>query len=519
MRAANRVIFNTGILYTKMLITMGITLYSTRLVLNALGASDYGIFNLIAGVIAMLSFLNTAMTVSTQRYLSFHQGTGNFEMQKKVFTNSWALHIIIGAIVMILLLVLEPFLFGGFLNIPVDRIPTAKAIYYFMSISVFFTIISVPFTASLNAHENMLWIAIVNIIESFIKLGIAISLLWFIQAERLFAYGIFMAVLSFISFSLYAVYSLNKYDECSIKKYQIDKPLIKELGGFAGWNLFGALCTFSRSQGLAIILNIFFGTMINAAYGIANQIAAQLTFFSNTMLRAINPQIMKSEGMNDRQRMLRLSMMASKFGFFLLAFIAIPVIFEMPTILKLWLKNVPDYTAVFCSLCLVTILTNQLTVGLQSAIQATGKIKAYQTIIGGMQLLNLPIAYLLLKLSFPPYFVLISSVGVEVVSCVFRLFFLREKAGLSIMEYLEKVLLKEIIPLLCIILTCWLITNYVYFEYRFLITGFISIIAFIISIYFTGLCKDEKILIKEMAKKIIKQREKFFKYNRKSIQK
>lgn len=506
MRAANKVIFNTGILYTKMLITMGITLYSTRLVLNALGASDYGIFNLIAGVIAMLSFLNTAMTVSTQRYLSFHQGTGNFEMQKKVFTNSWALHIIIGAIVMILLLVLEPFLFGGFLNIPVDRIPTAKAIYYFMSISVFFTIISVPFTASLNAHENMLWIAIVNIIESFIKLGIAISLLWFIQAERLFAYGIFMAVLSFISFSLYAVYCLNKYDECSIKKYQIDKPLIKELGGFAGWNLFGALCTFSRTQGIAIILNVFFGTIVNAAYGIANQTAAQLSFFSHTMLRAINPQIMKSEGMDDRQRMLRLSMMASKFGFFLLAFIAIPVIFEMPTILKLWLKNVPEYTVIFCSLCLISILANQLTIGLQSAIQATGKIKAYQAIIGGIQLFNLPVSYLLLRLDFAPYSVLISSIGVEVLSCIFRLFFLHKKAGMSIIEYFERVFLKEIIPLFFIISTCWLVTNYVYFEYRFLLTVAVSVIIFIVSIYFTGLCKDEKIFINDIMKKIIRRR-------------
>lgn len=505
MQAANRVIFNTGILYAKMLVTMGISLYSTRLVLNALGASDFGIFNLIAGIIAMLSFLNAAMTVSTQRYLSFHQGTGNFEMQKRVFTNSWILHIVIGIFVVVSLLILSPFLFGGFLNIPEERISTAKVIYYFMSISVFFTIISVPFTASLNARENMLWIVVVNIIESFIKLGIALLLFKFIESERLTVYGALMAILSFITFLLYASYCLKNYDECSVKKYRTDKSLIKELGSFAGWNLFGALCTFTRSQGIAVILNIFLGTIINAAYGIANQVAAQLSFFSNTMLRAINPQIMKSEGMNDRKRMLVLSMIASKFGFFLLAFIAIPVIFEMPTVLKLWLKQVPEYTVTFCSLCLISIMANQLTVGLQSAIQATGRIKAYQSVVGGIQLLNLPIAYLFLKSGFPPYSVLVSIVFIEILACILRLLFLKIKAGLSILEYFKRVILKEIIPLLSIIITCWLITRYVSSDYRFLLTGMVSITIFCLSIYFTGLCKDEKMFINQMIKKIFEK--------------
>ena len=505
-QASTRVAFNTMILYAKMLITMGISLYSTRLVLNALGASDYGIFNLIAGVIAMLSFLNAAMTVSTQRYLSFHQGTGDFEMQKKIFTNSWVLHIAIGIIVVLLLLALVPFLFGGFLNIPADRIPTAKAIYYFMSVSVFFTIVSVPFTASLNAHENMLWIAVVNIIESVIKLGIALSLLWFIQPERLIIYGVLMAGLSLITFALYATYCLKKYNECGVKNYQIDKPLIKELSGFAGWNMFGALCGLGRIQGLAILLNIFLGTVVNAAYGIANQVSGQLSFFSQTMLRAINPQIMKSEGRNDRQRMLRLSMMASKFSFFLIALLSIPCIFEMPTILKLWLKSVPEYTIIFCSLILVAIMINQLTIGLQSAIQATGKIKVYQSILGCILLSNFPIAYVLLKMEFQPYLVLVSFICIEFLACLLRLFFLKRMAKLSILEYIKRVFLKEIIPTVMIILTCWITTLFIYFQYRFLLTYSISGLVFAVSIYFTGLCKDEKILINEMMYKIIEEK-------------
>jgi len=504
MNAANKVAFNTLILYTKMLITMGISLYSTRLVLNALGVSDYGIFNLIVGVIAMLSFLNAAMTVSTQRYLSFHQGTGDCEMQKKIFINSWILHIAIGVVVIMLLLALVPFLFGGFLNIPADRIPTAKVIYYFMSVSVFFTIISVPFTASLNAHENMLWIAVVNVIESVLKLAIALSLMWFIQAERLTMFGLFTALLSLVTFMLYAGFCLKKYNECSVTEYQIDRPLIKELSSFAGWNLFGALCGLGRTQGLAVILNIFFGAVINAAYGIANQISSQLNFFSVTMLRAINPQIMKSEGMNDRQRMLRLSMMASKFGFFLLAFIAIPFIFEMPAILKFWLKEVPEHTAVFCSLVLVAMLTNQLTIGLQSAIQATGKIKIYQSIVGGILLFNLPIAYFLLKNDFPAYSVLISFICVELTACVFRLFFLNRIAKLSIKEYFNRVIFKQIIPVLMSILVCSIIVTYLSFNFRFIFTVAVSSLTFFGFIYLTSLCEDEKAILNNLIAKKIK---------------
>ncbi|MCL2327830.1 MAG: oligosaccharide flippase family protein [Bacteroidetes bacterium] len=504
--ASTRVVINTGILYAKMLITMGISLYSTRLVLNALGASDYGIFNLIAGVIAMLSFLNVAMTVSTQRYLSFHQGTGDCAMQKKIFTNSWVLHIAIGVVVVVALLVLAPVLFGGFLNIPADRIPTAQTIYYFMSVSVFFTIISVPFTASLNAHENMLWIAIVNIIESIVKLAIALSLVWFIQAERLVMYGLFMAVLSAISFLLYAVYSLKKYDECSVRNYQIDKPFLKEIGSFAGWNLFGTLCGAGKIQGLAIVLNLFFGTVINAAFGIANQVSAQVIFFSQTMLRAINPQIMISEGRNDRQRMLRLSLMASKFGFFLLAFVAIPIIFEMPVILQLWLKNVPEHTVVFCSLVLVAMLVNQLTIGSFSALQATGKIKAYQSITGSVLLLTVPLAYILLKLGFPAYYAVVSLITMEIIATAFKLYFWKHKAGLSIRNYFERVIFKAAIPLITVVAVCWLITQYLNFEFRFLLTGFISVLFFALSIYFTGLCKDEKQLIHDMVvKKVLKK--------------
>lgn len=500
--AANKVALNTIILYAKMLVTMVISLYSTRLVLSALGATDFGLFNLIAGVIAMLSFLNTAMTVSTQRYLSYHQGKGNLQTQKKIFTNSWVLHLTIGIIVILILLLLTPFLFNGFLNIPINKIGIAKVIYCCMTISVFFSIITVPFTASLNAHENMLWIAIVNIIEAIAKLGIAISLTWIIQSDRLEYYALLMMSLSIVAFLLYSLYCLKKYDECSVTKYRIDKPLIKELSSFAGWNLFGALCSLGKNQGVAIILNLFLGTAVNAAYAIATQVANQMNFFSATLLKTLNPQIMKSEGMNDRSRMLRLSMIASKFGFFLLAVIAIPCIFEMPAVLNFWLKEVPEYTVIFCILFLIATLANQLTIGLQSAIQATGKIKVYQAIVGSLLLLNLPVSYILLRNEFPVYSVLMSFICIELFACIIRMFFLKKLAGLSIMEYCKRVLGKEIIPVVMSIAICWITTQYFDFKFRFLLTCTISAITFSTFIYLVGLCKDEKQVIKNLISKV-----------------
>lgn len=481
-----------------MILTMGVSLYTTRLVLNALGSTDFGIFQLVAGIIVMLSFLNNAMATTTQRFLSFNQGRKDISVQKEIFSNSLVLHVIIGIGLVVILETLGLFLFDGFLNIPTDRIDQAQGIYHFMAATVFFTVISVPFTGSLIAHENMLWVALVNIVEVLLKLGIAASL-FIVKGDKLFIFGLLMAGISIFSLILYAGYCFRKYPECKIDgTFQINKAQIKDLSSFASWNLFGALCGLGRTQGLAILLNLFLGTVVNAAYGIAIQVSNQMNVLSSTLLRAINPQIMKSEGANDRQRMLRLSMMASKFGFFLISIIAIPFIFEMKSILIFWLKNVPEYAVIFCSLILVSTMINQLTIGLQSAIQATGKIKVYQAIVGGTLLLNLPIAYLLLSKGFPAYSVIISYAFIEAIACGLRLHFLKKQAGLSISSYFDRVFLRELFPLLLSIGICYGISNYINLPYRFLLTISSSAILYLLAIYIFGLCNDEKKIINKI---------------------
>lgn len=496
MRAANRVALNTSVLYLRMLITTGITLYTTRVVLNALGSTDYGLFNLVAGIVLMLSFLNTTMASSTQRFLSFAQGTGDLAQQKRVFSNSLLLHLGIGIVLVVGLEIAGLFLFNGTLNIPANRLGATQFVYHFMALTVFFNVIVVPFNGILIAHENMLWVAIVNVIETVLKLGIAL-LLSIVAYDKLMVYGGLMALVSIVSFLLYAAYCLRKYNSCSLIgiKANSDKTLLKELTSFAGWNLFGTLSGLGRAQGVAVLLNIFLGAVVNAAYGIANQVATQLNFFSATLLRALNPQIMKSEGANDRARMLRLAMMASKFGFFLLAIIAIPACFEMKTILQIWLKNVPPNTVIFCQLILIATLFNQLTIGLQSAAQAIGTIKYYQIVVGSVLLLNLPIAYMLLAFKYPAYSVIISYAGIELIAGTLRLYFVKHLGGLSIRLYLTRVIGREVVPTAITIVSAFLLTKCIHHPYRFLISVPVNGLIFILSIYFFGLCKDEKELL------------------------
>ncbi|MEH6305211.1 hypothetical protein RYH73_06125 [Olivibacter sp. CPCC 100613] len=485
------------------MVTVGISLYSTRLILSALGVVDFGIFNLIAGIIALLAFVNNAMSTSTQRYLSFYQGAENKRLIVNVFRHSYLLHLIIGISMVVILGGLKFILFGGFLNIPVSRLGAAVYVYYFMIITVFFNVISVPFVASLTAHENMLWVAVVACAEVLSRLAIALLLLN-ISEGRLEIFAALTALTALISFLMYAIFCIRRYYECSLHlPVTIEVKLMKELSTYAGWNLFGTLCFLGRTQGLAVLLNLFLGSVVNAAYAIANQVTAQLSFFSTTMLRSLNPQIMKSEGAGDRERMLRLALMACKFGFLLLAMIAIPALFEMAAIMRFWLKNVPPYTVVFCQLVIIATLINQLTVGLQSAIQATGNIKAYQSLVGTLILLNLPLAYILLLLGFSAESVLKSYCLVELIACGLRLNFARKLAGLSERRYLNEMLSKLLVPIIGAVTMSYFCTSRLHeFPYRFVLNFSIIVPFFCVLVYFFSLDSSEKKLVNGIVMKI-----------------
>lgn len=443
---ANRVIKNAGFLYAKMSITMFISLYTSRLILNSLGASDFGIFNIVGGAIAMLGFLNAAMASATQRFMSYSEGEGDKEKQKSIFNVSFVLHLGVSLIVGIALLIAGYFFFNGILNIPQDRIFAAKVVYGSLLVSTMFTVMTVPYDATMNAHENMKYYAVVGIFESILKLTVAFACLYTVY-DKLIVYAILMACIPLITLTIMRVYCHRHYEECVIafREYW-DKDLMKSLTSFAGWNFFGSISVLVGNYGNGLVLNHFYGVVLNAATGIANQLNGQLLVFSNNMLKAVNPVITKSEGSGDRLKMLSITITSSKFSFSMLAFIAIPFIIEMPFIQKLWLKNVPAWAVLFAQLQLIRTLTEQLTVSYGTAISAEGHIAKYNLCISLLNLLPVSLLYILFSFGYSPVtmYVLNISIFGFLLDAV-KIYFVHRNCGLNYNNFIFKLFIPLIL--------------------------------------------------------------------------
>jgi O-antigen/teichoic acid export membrane protein len=448
--AGKRITKNTLFLYGRTAITMFLSLYSTRIVLNALGASDFGVFSIVGGMIALLGFLNASMTAATQRFINYAEGNGDKERVSKIFNNSVVLHGIIAIVVFLALEIVGVFFFKKILNIPVDRVPTAKLIYQFMILSTVFNVLSVPYDAVINAHEHMFLYAILGVVEAVADLLIALSLL-VISSDKLFFFGLLNALLAIVLLLVRRIYCQKKYSECRLSlKTKFDKKLLKQLGSFGAWSLLGSSTSMITYYGQGIVINVFFGTVVNAAQGVAAQINGQLSVLGTNMLRALNPNIDKSEGAGDRSKMLRTSMAGSKFSFILMAIIFIPFMVEMPLILKLWLKNIPQYTIIFCQLLLSKTLIEQLFITLWGVIIAVGNIRHFQIVSSIINLFPLPICYLLFYWGLTPTSLYYTFIGFAIIQAMVMLYCSHKVAGLDIHYYFTQVILR------CILFSVWL---------------------------------------------------------------
>lgn len=437
-----------------MLITMIFTLLSTRWVLASLGDVDFGMYNLVAGLIAMFSFLNTAMTVASQRYLSYSMGAKSSVKLKETFYYSVIQHFCVGLLIVIALEILGVFFLNSVLNIPSGKEMDAVFVLHCLAVSTFFTIITVPYQAIANAHENMLIIAIISILESLLKFVIALFLLHYL-GNRLKMYAILMAGVSLTSMIVIRVFCKSHYSETHIGIKRIDDmKYFKQFFAYAMWNLIGALGGIIKNQGIAMILNVFYGVVVNAAYGIANQVNGQLSSFSNTIVKAIQPQLMLSEGAGDRKRMLRLSLIACKMPTLLLIFLLIPLAVKMNYILKLWLGSVPVHATSFCQLILAYTIVYQSYHGIELSIHATGNIKRYQIWGYGLQLLVLPIGYIAMYCGYKPEYVLIISLAGAFVNLLITVLFAHKLASLDIRLFIFKYLM----PIYCIMLASLVIS-------------------------------------------------------------
>lgn len=486
-----RIAKNTLLLYFRMLFLMLISLYTSRVILNALGVVDYGIYNVVGGVVTMFSMLSGSLSAAISRFITFELGTGDVEKLKRVFSSSVTIQAGIALIVIIIAETVGLWFLNNKLVIPDSRMVAANWCFQFSILTFTINLISVPYNAAIIAHERMSAFAYISIVEALGKLLIS----WCIvinPIDRLVFFALMMAVLSWTIRLIYATYCKRKFTEC---KYQFvyDHELLKKMFAFAGWNFFGAGSWQLMTQGVNLLLNVYFGVAVNAARGIANQVDTAIMRFVNNFMTAVNPQITKSYASGDRSYMFSLMFRGAKFSYFLMLFFAIPIICETDYILSLWLGIVPDHAVAFARLSLIVSMVHVLSNTMITAMLATGDIKKYQIIVGGLGMLVFPIAWLFFYLGLPPETAYLSTIIVFICQLVCRLKLLKDMIGLSPIVYLREVLLNIILvtvlaSIIPITLTFALDDNF----FRLIVVGLSGTIGNITCIWFVGLNNSER---------------------------
>lgn len=508
MSTSSRVVKNTGFLYVRMGISIIASLYSIRLILASLGEIDFGIFNVIGGSIAMMGFLNSTLANATQRFMSFAEGKDDEQSKKKIFNVSFVLHIIIAVITILLLLCIMPLLFDNFLNLPSDRLSIAKIVYYTLIFSTVLTIVNVPYDAVLNAHENMFYYAVIGVLESILKLGIAF-ICFYSKGDRLLIYSLLMAAIPVFTLSIMKWYCHRHYNECTFElKQSWDINLVKQISKFSGWNFLTAISSLFTVQGLSIVLNHFFGAALNAAQGIANQVNGQLSAFSANMMKALNPVIVKRTAVADTESISNITFSGSKLSSIIILLFAVPVCLKINYILSLWLKDVPQWTALFCQLQLIQTVIIQMANPSATAIYGKGEIKGYAIWKSTMNILPLFLTIIAFNFSHTPIWLYVSlilfmGIGGDIVIT----YYAKIKCTLSVGTFIRNV----IVPVLLIaisMIASGLISMYMYEENNFLsliLCCILTTIGLLISFGTFGTTKLEKSLVRSMISNITKK--------------
>lgn len=499
-----RIAKNTLLLYFRMMLTMAISLYTSRIVLNALGVEDFGIYNLVGGLMSMLWIVIGAMSSATQRFLTYEIGRNNFIQLKKTFNASLILYMGFAVFSLLIGETVGLWFVNTQLVIPAERMDAARFIFHLSVISFMISIVQIPFNALIVAHEKMNIFAYISILEVTLKLIVA-YLITHIQFDHLKLYGILLFLVTFIITTVYRVYVRKHFKESAFEIVK-DRGMYKMLGSYSGWSLLGSIAAVAKAQGIGIILNIFFGPIVNAAQGVAGQLQGAIQSFVGNFQTAVNPQIIKSYAADDREYLTQLIIRSAKFSFFLILILSVPVILEIDFILKLWLKTVPQYAASFTILILIVSLIDSISGPLITSINATGKIKMYQIVVGGLLIAILPISYLFLKLGYSPEIVYIVQISISCLALFMRLYFTKKLIDFPIITIIKEVILKNIIIVTIIIVPMLFLKSMINNQIvRLIVEIIVSFIISGITIYYIGLDKNEKKIITRGVNKILQR--------------
>ena len=500
-----RIAKNTMLLYFRMLIMMGVGLYTSRIVLSALGISDYGINNVVGGVVTMASFLNAGLTAATQRFISYELGRGDTDKLADVFSNSLIVHGAIALIVFILSETVGLWFVNNCLNIDANRMVAANWVFQFSIFSFMIGIMSVPYNSAIIAHEHMNAFAYISIFEVLFKLFVAFCLVYF-DVDKLILYSFLVFIISLIVRICYGIYCKRHFPECKTR-LSINKTILREMGSFSGWSMFGNLGFIGRDQGANVILNIFMGTSLNAARGIALHVTSLVNQFSVNFTMAMNPQITKQFAAGELQECSRLVYEGAKFSFFLLTAISIPVIINCDYLLKLWLGIVPPYTSQFIILSLAVCLLYCLTQTVTVAIQATKRIKTFQIGICILLISELPFVWLILLYNLPPYYIMYPQIITSVIAIIFRFYLLKRYVpSFEWSRYIFGVLIRSILVSSCCLFLSYIVKQQLTDNLiNLFLSSIVSLIITLLSCYLLGLNKSEKSVINNYINKIVKR--------------
>lgn len=489
-----RIAKNTIMLYFRLFLTMGVALYTSRVVLNTLGVIDFGVYSVVGCIVTMFSFLNGAMSSATQRYLSVEIGKQDCIQLKKVFSISLSIHLLLSVIILILAETIGLWFLNTQMNIPISRMNAANWVYQFSVLAFAVSVIQVPYNASIIAHEKMDVYAYVSIIEVLLRLLIVFALVW-LGFDKLKLYAVLTFIVSIVVVLIYRAYCKSKFDECHYHYYK-DKSLFYSLINFSGWSLFGSLAWVMMGEGLNILLNIFFGSVVNASRGVAFQVNMAVSTFVNNFRTAVNPQIVKSCTIGDKTYMSSLVFESAKFSFYLLLLLSLPILLETKTILHVWLKLVPEHSVVFCQLVLINSLIQCLDIGI--VFTAIGRIKENQFVGGLIYLLILPISYVLLKLGSSPEIVFYVQISATIL-VVFgvNLYLLKKIANIRPLLYFKQLFLpiSKVLIVACILpISIRLFMNEGLDRFVYLlVTSFLSVI---LTVYFIGMNQSMRLAIR-----------------------
>lgn len=468
-----RIAKNTLLLYFRMLLLMLISLYTSRVILNALGVEDYGIYNVVGGVVTMFSVLSGSLSAAISRFITFELGKGDEQVLKKVFSSAVTIQLLLSVIIIIFAETIGLWFINNKMVIPDERMQAANWCYQFSIVTFAINLVSVPYNATIIAHERMSAFAYISILEAIGKLSVAWCIV-FNPIDRLIFFAAMVAVIAWLIRMVYVFYCKRHFAECTYH-FVYDRDLLKRMFAFAGWNFIGASAAVLRTQGVNIVLNLFFGPTVNAARAISVKINTVVTGFVQNFMTALNPQITKSYAVGDKDYMFKLIFQGARFSYYILLLLSLPIIFNTHYILVVWLKLVPEHTDLFVQLILVFAISECLSHPLITAMLATGKIRNYQIVVGGLQLLNLPIAYLCLYLGAIPESVVVVAIVLSQLCLLVRLIMLRGMIGLPVRRFmtivyfnvLKVTLFAIIVPLL---LTCFIQGTFVYFLLSMLVT-------------------------------------------------